>query len=93
MYFFTCGRDRGVPVEEPLMMCYNLINAYIPDMYVFFLFVTMFHPVCAYVLLCESEECFVIRRCVFLKGVFSKGGPCQITKKRQKKPFEVSFVF
>ena len=65
MYFFTSGRDRGVPVEKPLMMCYNLINAYIPDMYVFFLFVTMFHPVCAYVLLCESEECFVIRGCVF----------------------------
>ena len=28
MYFFTSGRDRGVPVEKPLMMCYNLINAY-----------------------------------------------------------------
>ena len=38
MYFFTSGRDRGVPVEKPLMMCYNLINAYIPDKYVLLLF-------------------------------------------------------
>jgi hypothetical protein len=54
MYFFTSGRDRGVPVEKPLMMCYNLINAYIPDMYVFIL------PLCHYVL-SSMRVCVALR--------------------------------
>ncbi len=64
-------------------MCYNLINAYIPDKYVLLLFFTMFHQVCVCVqLLCENENAngnalwFV---CVLFEGGDFEGGPCQIT--------------
>ena len=45
-------------------------------------------------LLCENANgnalWFV---CVLFEGGDFEGGPCQITKKRQKEPFEVFFVF